>query len=281
MKKDVKKGLSLSVKIFSSLLVLIVAFLIYNMLSNMGMEEAKSSITNLSETYMKMQEHNEALSKNVAEARLYSNLIMFMPDQTQATQLANAMPGFITLIDASLTEMTAYVQKVGNPELTKAFEDYAGQMKLVEANITGTATAFLAGNKTDVQSGNGGLRELVLALQEYQVTFTEMLSKCAAEDAAYGLKSVRLIQKVGVFVTVVIFAAIAAVIGVVVLFIINPTKAATKRVNAIIEGIEQGEGNLTERLSVKSRDEIGQLIMGINSFLDQLQNIMLKLRSGS
>ncbi len=63
--------------------------------------------------------------------------------------------------------------------------------------------------------------------------------------------------------------------------IVKPAKNATKHLNAIIEGIEQGEGNLTERLVVKSNDEIGQLAMGINSFLDQLQAIMIKLRGSS
>lgn len=281
MKKEAQKGLSVGVKIFSMLVVLMLAFFAYNMLANMGMEQAKTSITSLSETYMKMQEQNEALSKNVAEARLYSNLIMFMPDETQAVQLANLMPGFIEQIDASLAAMTGYVQEVNDAELTKAFEDYAAQMKLVEANVSGTAEAFLAGNKTDVASGNGGLRELVLVLQEYQNVFTEVLSKSATADAEYGLKSIRFIQQIAIYVAVVICAVIVGVVAMVLLSVVKPAKVATKHVNEIIDGIERGDGNLTERLAVKSKDEIGQLIMGINSFLDQLRDIMIKLRSSS
>lgn len=281
MKKESKKGLSIGVKIFPMLAVFVIAFFAYNMLANFAMEQAKISITSLSETYMKMQEHNEALSKNVAEARLYSNLIMFMPNEDQAKELANQMPSFIALIDASLAEMTAYIQEVNNAELTKAFEDYAAQLKLVEENISGTTKAFLAGNKTDVANGNGGLRELVLVLQEYQNTFTEILSNCATADAEYGVKSIQFIQQVAIYVAVIIIAAIVVVVAMVLLFVVKPAKAATKHVNEIIEGIERGEGNLTERLTVKSKDEIGQLVMGINSFLDQLQNIMKKLRSCS
>ncbi|MBR5566198.1 MAG: methyl-accepting chemotaxis protein [Roseburia sp.] len=281
MKNENKKGVSIGVKIYIMLTVLVIAFFAYNMLSNMGMEQAKSSIQGLSNTYMKMQEHNEALSKNVAEARLYSNLIMFMPDESQAMQLANLMPNFITLIDESLAEMTTYTQQLNNPELTKAFEDYAAQTKLVEANISATAEAFIAGNKTDVASGNGGLRELVLVLQEYQNVFTEVLSNCATADADYGLKSVRFIQQIAIYVTVVIVLSIIGVVLIITFFVIKPAKDATKHLNDIMDGIQKGEGNLTERLKVKSKDEIGQLSAGINSFLDQLQEIMLKLRSGS
>ena len=63
--------------------------------------------------------------------------------------------------------------------------------------------------------------------------------------------------------------------------IIGPIKKATNHVNEIVDGIQRGEGNLTERLAAKGQDEIAQLSRGINSFIEQLQNIMLKLRSGS
>lgn len=281
MKKESKKGFSIGVKVYTMIGILVIAFTVFSVISNLGINQAKDTIENLSNTYMKMQEHNEALSKNVAEARLYSNLIMFMPDEGQATQLANLMPNFITSIDASLAEMEIYAQQVNNPELTKAYEDYAAQMKLVEANISATAEAFLAGNKTDVASGNGGLRELVLVLQEYQTVFTDLLASSAAADAEYGVKSVQFIQDMALNVNIIVM--IVALLAVIVInrSIIKPTKNATKHLNIIITGIEAGEGNLTERLAVKSKDEIGQLATGINSFLEQLQSIMLKLRNSS
>lgn len=280
-KLKMKKGISIGVKVYTILLVLVVSFFAYNSLSNMAMKQAKASIQSLSATYMKMQECNEAVSKNVAEARLYSNLIMFMPDQSQATQLANLIPNYITMIDTSMSEMLGYAQTVGNEELLKLLQDYAAQTKLVEENITTTAEAFLKGNKTDVASGNGGLRELVLVLQEYQNTYTQLLSECADADADAGLKSIQLIQQTSIFVTVFIIVSIIGVVLITTIFIIKPVKKATKHLNSIMDGIQQGEGNLTERLEVKAKDEIGQLADGINRFLDQLQGIMLKLRNSS
>ena len=147
-----KRGISIGVKVYVALLVLVTAFFAYNVLSNMGMEQAKDSIQSLASTYMKMQECNEAVSKNVAEARLYSNLIMFMPNEEQALELAKTMPSFITLIDVSMAEMMEYAQMVDNADLIKALEDYVAQTKLVEENISATAEAFLAGNKADVAS---------------------------------------------------------------------------------------------------------------------------------
>ena len=104
MGKNNKKGIGLGIKIFSALAVLIVAFFIYNMLSNIGMEQARSSIQDLSDSYMKMQEHNEALSKNVAEARLYSNLIVMLPDEASAMAMAGEVQKFIDEIDGGKAE---------------------------------------------------------------------------------------------------------------------------------------------------------------------------------
>ncbi|RTZ15660.1 methyl-accepting chemotaxis protein [Vibrio aquaticus] len=41
-----------------------------------------------------------------------------------------------------------------------------------------------------------------------------------------------------------------------------------------LEDIASGEGDLTQRLEVKSKDEIGQLAQGFNGFLDKLQSII-------
>lgn len=41
-----------------------------------------------------------------------------------------------------------------------------------------------------------------------------------------------------------------------------------------LDDIASGEGDLTQRLEVQSQDEIGQLALGFNSFLDKLQSII-------
>ncbi|SBS63287.1 methyl-accepting chemotaxis protein [Vibrio splendidus] len=52
------------------------------------------------------------------------------------------------------------------------------------------------------------------------------------------------------------------------LSIVKPIRQVVKRLN----DIASGEGDLTQRLEVKSQDEIGQLSQGFNLFLDKLQH---------
>ena len=54
-------------------------------------------------------------------------------------------------------------------------------------------------------------------------------------------------------------------------------------VNAIVEGLKdiaQGEGDLTKRLEVNSKDEIGELALWFNTFMDKLHGIMKEITQG-
>ena len=75
----------------------------------------------------------------------------------------------------------------------------------------------------------------------------------------------------------------AAVLMVVVVnrSIASPAKTASGHLSTIIRKIDNHEGDLTERLAVKTKDEVGQLVVGVNSFIEQLQGIMLKIRNES
>ena len=280
MKKG-KKGLSIGVKVYSMLGILIITFMVYNLLANAGLNEAKRSIENLSKTYLEMQKENEVVSKNVAEIRLYSNLIVMMPDANSATQMAGLVPGFVETIDKSLAAMHQQAESLGDEALLNALVVYEEKTHALEENITTTANSFLAGDKAAAVASNGKMRDIVIELQEYQNTYTELLTQSAMADAEYGQKSVEFIQNAALFINVIIMLAAVLVIIIVSRSIVKPAKDATKHLNAIIAGIEQGEGNLTERLTIKSKDEIGQLATGINGFLDQLQGIMVKLRGSS
>ena len=57
-----------------------------------------------------------------------------------------------------------------------------------------------------------------------------------------------------------------------------PAKKASGQLGDIIGKIEAGHGDLTARLNVKSKDEIGQLVKGINAFIAQLQNLIKNLK---
>lgn len=79
---------------------------------------------------------------------------------------------------------------------------------------------------------------------------------------------------------------IALVISVIVVFIvtftiIKPLKDTNKAINDIIDSINSGNGDLTNRVKVRGNDETAQIGNSINEFVGVLQNVMGMLGNNS
>lgn len=80
-----------------------------------------------------------------------------------------------------------------------------------------------------------------------------------------------------------IVLAICLAVWVILLLVVNltvckPAKNSGRKLQEIVAKIENGNGDLTERIPVKTEDEVGQMVEGINNFIAQLQTIMRKLK---
>lgn len=63
--------------------------------------------------------------------------------------------------------------------------------------------------------------------------------------------------------------------------VIRPIKKSTASLDKIVADIQAGHGDLTARIDVKSKDELGRLANGINVFLETLQKIMSQIVSNA
>ena len=63
--------------------------------------------------------------------------------------------------------------------------------------------------------------------------------------------------------------------------IVKPARDSGAALRSITDKLDAGEGDLTERVPAKTGDEIGQMAVGINGFIGQLQKIMQDLKTES
>jgi len=98
------------------------------------------------------------------------------------------------------------------------------------------------------------------------------------------VKSTKNAQLAFTFNVVLVFVGLVC-FAVTALYIANtvskPAKNARKSLEDIIAKMNEGHGDLTMRIDIKSNDEIGQLSGGINDFLAQLQELMQKMQDQS
>lgn len=86
-----------------------------------------------------------------------------------------------------------------------------------------------------------------------------------------------------VSIIILVVTVIVLIMSVFVCFtmVANPLVKANKQFKEISQGIRNGEGDLTARVNVRTKDEIGQLVAGINEFIDILQGVMGQIVDGS
>ena len=84
-------------------------------------------------------------------------------------------------------------------------------------------------------------------------------------------------------VVVMIIATIIAVIvsGVVGYWIATPIANAAKKVKKLAADVEAGHGNLTESIDVKSKDEVGVLVGGVNALIASLAEVIREINGAT
>jgi methyl-accepting chemotaxis protein len=125
---------------------------------------------------------------------------------------------------------------------------------------------------------------LISLMNDIETTLNDLadvenqLADEAIDDMEASYKSAVATSVVCVIISIVLFiVALIVCDG----WIIRPVIKVKNQLEEIGSLINEGNGDLTLRVSVKSNDEIGKLAGGINSFLDIMQNIMGKIVTGS
>ena len=81
-------------------------------------------------------------------------------------------------------------------------------------------------------------------------------------------------------VLILVFTALNVILGVIAYRILaRPAKIADKSLQTIIESLENNEGDLTLRVEQLTQDEVGRLVNGINTFIEQLQGILTETKN--
>lgn len=76
---------------------------------------------------------------------------------------------------------------------------------------------------------------------------------------------------------------VMVVVTIVVAFVcvVNPLRKVNSQLNVLINQLENNQGDLRNRIQTKKTDEIGKMVMGINLYMDKLQDIIKQIESHS
>ena len=79
-------------------------------------------------------------------------------------------------------------------------------------------------------------------------------------------------------VVMVVGFVIALILAVFCILLLNRVLARLKKVNVLIRDLSSGDADLTVRLDVHNADEVGELVIGVNMFLEKFHDIMSNIK---
>lgn len=161
-------------------------------------------------------------------------------------------------------------------------DDYGQEAQVIEDMMIQIGQSYLAGDLDKAGELSGGIRPQSLVLEEVELQFDALLEERSQDAVDTTITSMRGYTMI-VFVFLVIFLVLMAIASLFsITHIAKPARSASDQLDDIITMILHNEGDLTRRIHVKSQNEVGQLVDGINNFIEQLQGIMniIKVQSG-
>jgi methyl-accepting chemotaxis protein len=178
----------------------------------------------------------------------------------------DAMESLIHQNQSQVKEAQAKVEQVaaGDGGVKSAF------LALVQANQKVTNLVLQARNAEShqaiIEKSNPAFEALLGAINEYQ---NQVAKKLADDATAVRVRSARLESTI--FVAVVVGILLLMGWG---LALVRSVSKALNRMITMVKDLAEGEGDLTQRLQVISRDELGELAKWFNTFLEKIHEVI-------
>ncbi len=157
----------------------------------------------------------------------------------------------------------------------KKFNDYKDSFFLVmEMSDKGKKSRTLSTVPTSIQGPANELSAQLELMKEQ--TSDNINANIDSQYQGYLQSRAKAIGILSMTVVVIIFAVLMIHFG-----ITKPLRHNTRKLRRIVGDIKSGNGDLTERLYVRTSDEIGLLFSYFNVFIETLQDIMQKIVDNS
>ena len=142
-----------------------------------------------------------------------------------------------------------------------------------EIASTDAMTALEDANRTLGKFGTA-----VESMADKMIASNDKITKSQVRDFSAKSSQANLVITTAFIMVIIIIIAVVLCIE---LIVIKPLKKIDKELGVIIDEINQDRGDLTKRININRKDEIGKVATNINVFIEKLQTIMQKITSNS
>ncbi|BBF43848.1 methyl-accepting chemotaxis protein [Lachnospiraceae bacterium KM106-2] len=274
-----KKKIKIEILCMMALIIIIIS--INALITNRHISITKKAEDRLSNHCLAIEKDYGDISRNIEISQKYINMMVLMSDELlqQSGNISESLVSTMNDIKSKSSQMEKKCTELGDTKLLQAFHSYESnnkellqlidqcRQKREQSDIKG-ASAILGG-------------DLLKVILKREKSCTQLEKQI---DQSIGNIRVEIRQENQQIQIVEGILLVISIIGAILIYlrihkvIIRPLEKSNTTLNIIMNDLESGQSDLSNRLEVYSGNEVGQLIVGINLFLEKLQQVVRKIK---
>ncbi len=266
-----KKRVSIKALILVPVFILGILSIISNAVAVSNIRKVNASASEIADTYINGIEKLGQIQRETQSIHKLGLSHIIATDLNTMISLVDTIRDEQAKLEEYLEDYRQYLGKEDKEAYDKLLTDYEG-MKYELANLM----AYSAnGNNAEAYAlANGTINDYSTSMQTQIDVLSESVNRASAQVRVQLSSVYRQALLSGAVTIIISLVSLIGALYVVLRLILRPLSVANRDIRDIITGIDNHQGDLTRRVSIRSNDEISDLGKGINTFMDKLQEIL-------
>lgn len=275
--KNMKKGFGMMTKIITP----VATMALVTMVTVMGLRKSVQNLYNqgmmISNQIVACVDAAGALDTDYTKMQSYTSNVVNEPDAEKLNGYSKALDQAYERMENSIEVFEKYAYSKSEKQTLTDLQDtlktmYAYQQAQMQNAVYGTEIP------EDVKVAGTGYNTKILTC----ISELDKLIQADEKEAKAALEQAKTLSDVTIAGSIVFTILIFIIVVLVsVRLIVTPVKKSSKELEDMVYEVNNAAADLTKRISVNQKDEIGSLVEGVNTFIEALQHVIAEIRDSS
>ena len=275
--KNMKKGFGVMTKIITP----VATMALVTMVTVMGLRKSVQNLYNqgmmISNQIVACVDAAGALDTDYTKMQSYTSNVVNEPDAEKLNGYSKALDQAYERMENSIEVFEKYAYSKSEKQTLTDLQDtlktmYAYQQAQMQNAVYGTEIP------EDVKVAGTGYNTKILTC----ISELDKLIQADEKEAKAALEQAKTLSDVTIAGSIVFTILIFIIVVLVsVRLIVTPVKKSSKELEDMVDEVNNAAADLTKRISVNQKDEIGSLVEGVNTFIEALQHVIAEIRDSS
>ena len=275
--KNMKKGFGMMTKIITPVATMALVTMVTVMGLRMSVQNLYNQGMMISNQIVACVDAAGALDTDYTKMQSYTSNVVNEPDAEKLNGYSKALDQAYERMENSIEVFEKYAYSKSEKQTLTDLQDtlktmYAYQQAQMQNAVYGTEIP------EDVKVAGTGYNTKILTC----ISELDKLIQADEKEAKAALEQAKMLSDVTIAGSIVFTILIFIIVVLVsVRLIVTPVKKSSKELEDMVDEVNNAAADLTKRISVNQKDEIGSLVEGVNTFIEALQHVIAEIRDSS